>query len=95
MDENDKKLTKVQYTGEELEPAVKVELKNGKNWEVVPADQYEVSYVNNVNKGRATAVITADSDVYVSGKTANFNIVAQSLKNRTDIWSNIAGFFGW
>ncbi len=91
------KLTKVPFTGEEVEPAVKVEFKNGKTWEVVPADQYKLTYVNNVNKGKATVIVTAKNkqdNLYVGSKTVKFSIVAQSIKNRTDIWSNIANLLG-
>lgn len=95
VDAQGSKLTKVPYTGDELEPLVKVEMKVSGKWVTLETDQYEVTYVNNVNKGRATAVITGSGKDYASGKTANFNIVAQSIKNRTDIWSNIANFFGW
>ncbi len=93
VDASGSKLTKATYTGEEMEPAVKVEIKNGKTWETIPADQYELTYVNNVHKGKATAIINAKGVQYVGGRTAAFSIVAQNLKNRSDLWGNLAQIF--
>jgi hypothetical protein len=81
------KLTKAEYTGNEVEPTVVVEVKNGKKWETVPQTvegsaelNYTVEYVNNVNKGKATVVVTGTGK-YVGSKTATFSIVAQKVKN--------------
>ena len=86
VDENGSKLKNVAYTGNELEPAVKVEYKVGKTWVEVPADRYEVSYTNNVNKGKATVVVTGNGDEYAGSKTAKISIVAKSLKDIKDLW---------
>ena len=86
VDDTGKKLTKAAYTGEEMKPAVKVEYKDGKTWVEVPADQYEVSYTNNVNKGMATAVVTGTGNLYAGSKVAKFSIVAKSLKGLADLW---------
>ncbi|MCH5248913.1 MAG: BspA family leucine-rich repeat surface protein [Lachnospiraceae bacterium] len=44
---------------------------------------YTVTFVNNVNKGKATVVITGrpGQNRYVGSKTASFSIVANNLKN--------------
>ncbi len=81
-----KALKKVYYTGNEQKPEVKVWIKNGSTWEPVDADQYEVSYTNNVNKGKATIVVNGTGDKYAGSKTAKFSIVAQSLKDLLDLW---------
>lgn len=86
VDENGNKLKNVAYTGNELEPTVKVEYKDGKTWVEVSADQYEVSYTNNVNKGKATVVVTGTGDEYAGSKTAKISIVAKSLKDIKDLW---------
>jgi hypothetical protein len=73
--------TKWDYTGEEVEPDVKVVCNTiCGNYELYPED-YEVVYVNNVKKGKATVVIQAKegSEKYVGGKTGTFSIVAQKV----------------
>lgn len=75
----DKDGSKQAYTGRKVEPVVKVEVKEGRNWEIVPPDQYKVAYVNNVNKGKATVVVTGTGTKYVSSKTATFSIVAKKM----------------
>ncbi|MBQ7973157.1 MAG: hypothetical protein IJ291_06860 [Lachnospiraceae bacterium] len=93
VDKDGNKLSKVEYTGNELEPNVKVEVKvkvNGKNqWVVVDAANYEIAYANNVNKGTAKAVITATGEGYVGSKTANFKIVNKNLKNIVDLFEDL------
>jgi len=91
------KLTKMEYTGNELEPTVKVQCKkNGKGQYVdVPVELYEVSYVNNVNKGTASVVITANGTTFegedcAGSKTAKFKIVAKNL-SLSDLLKNLFG----
>lgn len=65
---------------------IKVEV----NKKTVPADAYEVEYVSNVNKGKATVVIkpadtSAQDDTttaYTGGKVATFTIAARKLENK-------------
>ncbi len=96
VDAEGKNLGKLEYTGKELEPQVKVEIKakvNGKTqWVEVDPANYKVSYVNNVNKGTATAVVTAIGDGYVGSKAANFKIVAKNLKSLSDLLKALFGF---
>lgn len=91
VDASGNKLTKAEYTGNEIEPAVKVEIKNGKTWTEVPADKYEVTYFNNVNKGTASVVVTATGEDYAGSKTAKFKIVAKNLKSLSDLLKDLFG----
>lgn len=88
LDANGQKLTKMEYTGTALE-AVTVQVQFGKE-APISSDKYEVRYVNNVNKGKATVVITAkDGSEYAGSKTATFSIVSKNLKNTTTIFDLI------
>jgi hypothetical protein len=73
------KTVKAEYTGKAVEPTVTIG--KGKNAKEVPAGSYEVIYVNNVNKGKATVVVVpaAGSTECVGSKTATFSIVAQKV----------------
>ena len=71
------KTTKFQYTGEEVVPAgVKVTIGNdGKNY----ADQCDILYVNNVNKGKVTVIVNPKADSNLMGsKKASFSITAKN-----------------
>lgn len=85
--------SKFEYSGKPVEP--KVVLMVGK--ETVPASAYEVNYISNVSRGKATVLITANgTDAKYSGsKTANFSIVSQKFPvdwlkelfgNRSILW---------
>ncbi len=89
--DGDKKLTKAEYTGLAIEPAVRVEVKIGKTWTEVPADKYEVYYSNNVNKGTASVTITATGEDYAGSKTAKFKIAAKNLKSLKDLLKDLFG----
>ncbi|MCH5249722.1 MAG: hypothetical protein J1E98_07305, partial [Lachnospiraceae bacterium] len=44
------------------------------------SEKYDVDFVSNINKGKATVIITSkDNDYAVGGKTATFNIIARKL----------------
>lgn len=66
---------------EAVEPA-RVDVKIGSSTlstaDDVPA--FEVKVINNVNKGKATVIITPTTGSTCGGKVANFSIVARSLK---------------
>lgn len=89
VDASGKKLTKVEYTGRALRPTVKVEVKVGKQYVEVPSDQYRVIYVNNVKKGKATAIVTGTGKQYVGSKSAKFTITSKNIKNVSDLWKNL------
>jgi len=90
------KIAKVAYTGEEINPdnsdiGVKIEYKDPstKKFVELTADEYaalDITYVNNVNKGKASIVINAaeanevvNDHIFVGSKTATFSIVARDL----------------
>jgi hypothetical protein len=73
---------KVPYTGKELKPEITVEVKNGKTYEKIDSDKYEVIYINNINLGKATIVVKArENSGYAGSKTAAFTIVKKDVKN--------------
>lgn len=74
---------KKEYTGESVEPEIEVLYKAGREWKKVDANDIgtyvKVTYINNVNKGKATVMING-SGGYAGSKTAAFNIVPRSIK---------------
>lgn len=86
-DKEGNNIKKVNYTGKPItqkDITVVVTYKIGN--ETVPlnsTDHYNVKFVNNVNKGKATVVITGTpgQTKYVGSKTASFNIGTSSIKN--------------
>lgn len=89
--ENDIKITKTEYTGLAIEPVVKVEVKNGKVWEEVPADAYQVYYSNNINKGTASVTVSANGEDFAGSKTVKFKIVAKNIKSIKDLLNDLFG----
>lgn len=83
VDENGKKINRLEYTGKELRPNIKVEYKDSTGYVQISEEQYKVSYVNNVQKGKATIVITGIGE-YAGSKTANFTISQKNIKNMKD-----------
>ena len=83
----DVSVAKQEYTGYEIEPEIRVMVKVNKKWvDVDPAD-YTVSYINNVNKGTATILLTGDGEKVVGSKTARFSISTM----RFDVFKLIFG----
>ena len=72
---------KSEYTGNPItDREIKV-MVNGKS--VDEDEDIVVTYVNNINKGKATVIITGTGETgckYIGSKTATFNIVAYSLR---------------
>ena len=72
---------KTEYTGNPItDREIKV-MVNGKS--VDEDEDIVVTYVNNINKGKATVIITGTGETgckYIGSKTATFNIVAYSLR---------------
>lgn len=83
----DVSVAKQEYTGYEIEPEIRVMVKVNKKWvDVDPAD-YTVSYINNVNKGMATILLTGDGEKVVGSKMARFSISTM----RFDVFKLIFG----
>lgn len=93
------KQSKVEYTGEAVYPD-SIEIKIDKDTTVTLTSEnwdadanISVEFVNNIEKGKASVIVSAkDGGSYVGSKTANFNIVAQKIKD--GVWTNIAKIFG-
>jgi hypothetical protein len=68
-----------QYTGEEVQPKIRVLVKSGNSWIKVSPEYYKITYANNVKLGKATIMISGDGKNAVGGKTANFTIVNKKL----------------
>ena len=66
------------YTGGEVTPECSVSDKNGP----IDKSKYQVIYLNNLNQGKATAIIIgAPGSDCVGGKTATFTIAASNIKS--------------
>ena len=83
------------YTGKPLEPKVTV-TPRGSSTPLREGIDYEVTYSNNINKGKATATVTAIGNGYGGSKSVKFTIVAadmnwaqQTVKNILDVLSEI------
>ena len=78
---------------------IQVTIGSGKNAKVLTKDELsglEIQYANNVNKGKATVILSAkDSDENFSGSVAaNFNIKSGSVKAIQVVEDTIASIFG-
>ncbi|MDE7478452.1 MAG: chitobiase/beta-hexosaminidase C-terminal domain-containing protein, partial [Lachnospiraceae bacterium] len=75
---------RAEYTGENVEPRIEVMYKSGGEWKKVDENDIgtyvTVTYINNVNKGKATVMINGNGDRYVGSKAAVFSIVPRSMK---------------
>ncbi len=84
------KVTKLEYTGKEVEPFVKVECREGNKYVTLERDvDYKVTYMNNVNKGKAAVIITGVNARYAGSRTASFSIAAKNLKKVVDFFEDL------
>ena len=72
------------YLGNAIRPQIRVLVQQGKTWTVVPAGNYSVSYINNVNRGKATIIVNGDGVNSYGSKKVNFTIGTKNL-----------GLFSW
>ncbi len=85
----DVKVGKQAYRGEVIEPEIRVLVKKDKKtWTEVDPGTYEVSYINNVLKGKATMLITGNGEETIGSKTAKFKITNM----RFELFKVIFGF---
>ncbi|MCR5249743.1 MAG: hypothetical protein K6E50_03970, partial [Lachnospiraceae bacterium] len=75
-----KKLGKQEYTGRAVTPAIKVQVKVGKTWTDVDPSAYNIVYSNNVEKGKATVVVSGKGTAATGSKAAVFAIKAKDMK---------------
>ena len=77
-----KPLKSLEFTGTPVELGADVEVivTIGKNKTVVPASEYELHYSNNLNKGKATVIVTAkEAGTYHGSKATSFKIAKGHL----------------
>ncbi len=79
VNNKDVAVSKQEYTGRAIKPEIRVLVKEGKNWKEVPESAYKVNYINNIQKGNATIMITGDGKTAVGSKTAKFTISSKNL----------------
>ncbi|MCH5248914.1 MAG: BspA family leucine-rich repeat surface protein [Lachnospiraceae bacterium] len=93
-DKDGNPIKKIEYTGEPItgdDIKVVVTYKIGKEtYTLGETNDYTLTFINNVNKGKATVLITGrpGQSGYVGSKTASFSITAGNLSN---VLSNTAG----
>nr|MCR5356848.1 hypothetical protein [Lachnospiraceae bacterium] len=51
-----------------------------KKWVEVDPSLYTVSYINNLNKGSATILVTGDGEKAIGSKTVKFSISAMRFE---------------
>lgn len=67
-------VAKQEYTGGTVRPDIRVLVKEGKNWVELDKKNYQVIYINNVNKGKATILVQSKGSSVVGSKATTFSI---------------------
>ena len=85
-DSSKKTVANKEYTGEAIEPEIDVYAKplSGGNEVKIDPSLYDVTYINNVEKGNAIILVTAKEDAektIVGSKSVKFKIIARGLAN--------------
>ena len=62
------------YIGEPLEPEIDVYVKIGNTWQKVDESFYSVSYVNNIERGKAKIIVNGDGEKAVGSRVGTFSI---------------------
>lgn len=75
----DVNVDKQEYTGEAIEPEIRVLVRQDKQWKEVDPSDYSVTYINNVNKGKAVILINGNGDDTVGSKTVKFSITTMKM----------------
>ncbi|MBO4373860.1 MAG: InlB B-repeat-containing protein [Lachnospiraceae bacterium] len=74
-----KAVKKQEYTGSAVAPEIDVLIKQGKEWVNVDPADYTVTYINNINKGKAVILVSGKGAAAAGSKTAKFTIKAKSM----------------
>ena len=74
-----KAVKKQEYTGSAVTPEIDVLIKQGGSWVKVEPSNYTVVYINNINKGKATILITGKGTAAAGSKAAKFTIKAKNM----------------
>ena len=86
--QNGTTVKKLEYTGRPLKPEMEVVVTvKGKGSITLTPGQYNVQWTNNVNKGKATVIITGNGEAvngtaFVGSKNASITIAAGKMKNK-------------
>ncbi|MCR4891287.1 MAG: hypothetical protein K5989_03770 [Lachnospiraceae bacterium] len=75
------------YTGQELEPSLKVNIDS----HTIPSTYLEYSYSNNVEVGEAEVTVTGSQSYITGSKTVSFNIVAAPLSRCQNTSGDMTG----
>ncbi|MCH5251326.1 MAG: hypothetical protein J1E98_15420, partial [Lachnospiraceae bacterium] len=75
------KPAKVVITFKDKTPVTIILDEEDSNYDATIFDKFDVIFTNNVNKGKATVIISSKTDEYVGGKSATFSIAAKSIAN--------------
>ncbi|MDE7252389.1 MAG: hypothetical protein K2O32_05530, partial [Acetatifactor sp.] len=102
---SDKKQSKKEYTGEAVYPD-RMEIKIGTavttlthdpatdSWlttDGTPTQDFNITVVNNIAKGKATVIVNGDGSKNVGSKTATFSVVAHNFANvPADFWPDFS-----
>ena len=73
------KVGKKEYTGYAIEPEIRVMVKINKKWTDVDPALYTVSYINNINKGNATIMVTGNGEETIGSKTVRVRITTMRM----------------
>lgn len=78
-DKKNKKVNTAEYTGEEVSPGERMEVKIGST--ALSDNDYKCTYINNIEKGTATLIIMpGTTGDYVNSKAVTYKIVSKTVK---------------
>ena len=72
-----------------MKPYVKVQVKEGKTWKDLDETLYDITFINNVNKGNATILVNAAGSKTAGSKTAGSKTTSFKIGTRS------FGLFSW
>lgn len=83
-EDSNQKLKSVQYDGTVKKPRLLIQVKEGKSYRELTQGEYAalapyITYVNNVNKGKATVVVNGDGVLFTGSKSVAFSIAKRNL----------------
>lgn len=83
-DNTGKRLKSVQYDGNVKKPRICIQVKEGRKYRELTQEEYAVlepyiTYVNNVNKGKATVVVNGDGALFTGSRSVTFTIAKRNL----------------
>ncbi len=78
------RLRSVQYDGTVKKPQLLIQVKDGRSYRELSREEYDalaphITYVNNLNKGKATVIVNGDGVLFTGSKSAAFTIAQRNL----------------